>query len=204
MIAVIDYGMGNLGSIIHSLKRIDVSATVTSDPKCVRTARKIILPGVGSFDRGMQNLKNNNLIPSLEEQILDNKVPVLGICLGMQLFSRWSDEGGVEGLGWIEAKTRRFNFCQEKGRLKVPHMGWNAIRPGNHPLLSGITGDDRFYFVHSYHIGEINDEFIIGTTSYGYDFPSVICKDNIMGIQCHPERSHKSGIRILKNFMNLT
>ncbi len=203
MLTVVDYGMGNLGSIVHALRRIDVSAKVTSSPDDIRAADRIILPGVGSFDRGMENLRKRNLIPVLEERVLEDRVPILGICLGMQLFSERSEEGISAGLGWIESNTQRFRFEQNGNRLKIPHMGWNAVQSNDEKLLSKINGEDRFYFVHSYHIGEIREENVIGTTTYGYDFPSVIRKENIMGIQCHPERSHKSGIRILRNFMDL-
>ena len=204
MLVIIDYGMGNLGSVVNALRRVDVFAKVSSSPDEIRTADRVILPGIGSFDRGMMNLRKLNLIKPLEEQAIDNKVPILGICLGMQLFSERSEEGYLEGLGWIESSTQIFRFGQRMDQLKVPHMGWNAIRSDDQALLSGVSEDDRFYFVHSYHIKDIQDEFVIGTTSYGYEFPSVIRKDNIMGIQCHPERSHRSGLRILRNFMDLT
>jgi imidazole glycerol-phosphate synthase subunit HisH len=203
MITIINYGMGNLGSIVNTLRRIGVTAEVTSDPKDVRTADKIILPGVGSFKKGMENLKNAGLIPALEEQVLENDVPILGICLGMQLFSDRSEEGDARGLGWIKSDTIRFNFGSNGSRLKIPHMGWNSVIPTKDPFLAHITPHDRFYFVHSYHISKIEKELVIGTTLYGYEFPSVIRQGNIYGIQCHPERSHSSGVRVLKNFMDL-
>lgn len=204
MLAIVDYGMGNLGSIVHTLRRLNVMATVTSNPDVLRRAERIILPGVGSFDRGIENLGRLQLIPVLEERVLKNRVPILGICLGLQLFCEGSEEGKSKGLGWIESTARRFQFDRNGSRLKIPHMGWNAVRSNDEQLLLGINGQDRFYFVHSYHIGKIREEYVIGTTTYGYDFPSVIRKDNIMGIQCHPERSHQSGLRILRNFMDLT
>lgn len=203
MLAIVDYGMGNLGSIVHALRRIDVAATLTSSPDDIQQADRIILPGVGSFDRGMENLSKRNLIPVLEERVLEDHVPILGICLGMQLFCERSEEGTSQGLGWIESSARRFRFERNGSRLKVPHMGWNAVRTNDKTLLSGINGQDRFYFVHSFHLDDVREENIIGTTSYGYEFPSVIRRGNIMGIQCHPERSHRSGIRILRNFMDL-
>ena len=203
MTTIIDYGMGNLGSIVNTFRRIGVSAKVTSDPDAIRAAKRLILPGVGSFDRGMENLKGAGLIPALEEQVLENGVPILGICLGMQLFSKQSEEGDVQGLGWIKADTVRFQFGSNGGRLKIPHMGWNSVNSTGDSLLANITADDRFYFVHSFHIAHIEEELVTGTTSYGYDFPSVIRQGNIQGIQCHPERSHSSGVRVLKNFMDL-
>ena len=203
MITIIDYGMGNLGSIVNTLRRIGVSGKVTSDSNDVRTADKIILPGVGSFNKGMENLKSAGLVPALEEQVLENDVPILGICLGMQLFSDRSEEGDARGLGWIKADTVRFHFESNGSRLKIPHMGWNSVISTEDPLLANVTPDDRFYFVHSYHIAQIEEELVIGTTLYGYEFPSVIRQGTIYGIQCHPERSHSSGIRVLKNFMDL-
>jgi imidazole glycerol-phosphate synthase subunit HisH len=203
MLAVVDYGMGNLGSIVNTLRRIGVASMVTSSPDDLQQADQIILPGVGSFDRGMENLRQLGLIPILEQRVLEEHVPILGICLGMQLFCEGSEEGASEGLGWIESSTRRFRFSQNGIRLKIPHMGWNAIQTTDETLLSGINGQDRFYFVHSYHIGDIPDEQVIGTTTYCYDFPSVIRRGNIMGIQCHPERSHQSGLRFLRNFTDL-
>jgi imidazole glycerol-phosphate synthase subunit HisH len=203
MTTIIDYGMGNLGSIVNTFRRIGVSARVTSDPDTVRAAKRLVLPGVGSFKRGMENLRGAGLIPALEEQVLENEVPILGICLGMQLFSEQSEEGDVRGLGWIKADTVRFQFGSNGSRLKIPHMGWNAVNANGDPLLAEITVDDRFYFVHSYHLAHIEEELVIGATSYGYDFPSVIRQGNIRGIQCHPERSHSSGVRVLKNFMDL-
>jgi glutamine amidotransferase len=204
MVVIVDYGMGNLGSIVNTLRRIGVSAKVTSDPDDILAADRIILPGVGAFDKGMENLKGAGLVPALEEQVLENGVPILGICLGMQLLSERSAEGHVPGLGWIRGETVRFQFDSNGGRMKIPHMGWNSVEPNGDPLLSTITSDDRFYFVHSYHIARIDEELVSGTTTYGYAFPSVIRQGNIHGIQCHPERSHSSGVRVLKNFVGLS
>lgn len=203
MITIVDYGMGNLGSIANTFRRIGVSAKVTSDPAAVLEAKRLVLPGVGSFKRGMNNLQSAGLIPALEEQVLENRVPILGICLGMQLFTDRSEEGDVAGLGWINADTVRFRIGSNGSRLKIPHMGWNSVSATGDPLLAGITDDDRFYFVHSYHVAKIDEGLVTGTTSYGYEFPSVLRQGNIYGIQCHPERSHSSGVRVLKNFMQL-
>lgn len=203
MTTIVDYGMGNLGSIVNTFRRIGVSAKVTSDPADVLAAKRLILPGVGSFKRGMENLRSAGLIPALEEQVLGRHVPILGICLGMQLFTNMSEEGDVAGLGWINADTVRFQLGSNGSRLKIPHMGWNSVNATEDLLLAGITEDDRFYFVHSYHVAKIDKGLVTGTTSYGYEFPSVIRQDNISGIQCHPERSHSSGVRVLKNFMRM-
>lgn len=203
MIAVIDYGMGNLGSILNTFRRIGVAAKISSNPEEIQNAQKLILPGVGSFKKGIENLKASGLIQVLEEEVVVKKKPILGICLGMQLFSRTSEEGGVNGLGWIDAETVRFRLGPNGNRLKIPHMGWNAVQPSHDPVLAGISLDDRFYFVHSYHLTGVEETSVIGTTTYGYAFPSVVRQDNIIGIQCHPERSHSSGIRIMKNFVSL-
>lgn len=204
MVAVIDYGMGNLGSIVNIFRRLDTAISVTSDPRDIKDADKIILPGVGSFSKGMENLNKLNLVPVLEECVLEDKVPFLGICLGMQLLTKKSEEGAAEGLGWVDAETVRFRLPPQTTRLKIPHMGWNAlsINEGS-PLLEGVTCDDRFYFVHSYHVSGVKNGSVIATTTYGYDFPSIIQKENVFGIQCHPERSHNSGLTLLRNFMRL-
>lgn len=203
MITIVDYGMGNLGSIVHTLRRMDISAKISSQPADIQSAEKIILPGIGSYDKGMENLNRLKLIPVLEEQVLENKIPILGICLGMQLFSNRSEEGNEKGLGWIDSETIRFRFPPADRMLKIPHMGWNRIDTQNESILRDITKEDRFYFVHSYHIANIDEKYSIGTTKYGYEFVSVMQKENIIGIQCHPERSHKSGIKILQNFVRL-
>lgn len=204
MVVVIDYGMGNLGSIVNTFRRLDTAISITSDPRAIKDADKIILPGVGSFSKGIENLKKLNLIPVLEECVLEDKVPFLGICLGMQLLTEKSEEGAVEGLGWVNAETVRFRPVLQMPHFKIPHMGWNALSAKEGAsLLEGVTSDDRFYFVHSYHVSKASDDNVIATTTYGYDFPSVIQKHNIFGIQCHPERSHKSGLKVLKNFMRL-
>lgn len=198
MITIIDFGMGNLGSIRNTLQRQNIEATITSNPEDIIKAEKIILPGVGSFDRGMFNLKELGLLPALKASVLDNRTPILGICLGMQLLSKRSEEGRLKGLQWIDAETVQFRF--DNGR-KIPHMGWNDIKPVKaDPITIGLAPDDRFYFAHSFHISKIDDCLVIGNSDYGYLFPSLIRQDNIIGIQCHPERSHKSGFKILKNF----
>ena len=203
MIVIVDYGMGNPGSIRNTFQRLNIDALISSQPEDLLHAEKIILPGVGSFDRGMHNLKDLGLISALRACVLDNRIPFLGICLGMQLLSQRSDEGEKNGLQWIDAETVRFRF-NDNNRIKIPHMGWNAINPVNaDPVTSRLTHDDRFYFVHSYHISNIDDDLIRGITDYGYSFPSLIRQDNIVGIQCHPERSHGSGMKILKNFLEV-
>jgi len=204
MITIVDFGMGNLGSIRNTFQRLNIEATITSNPQDILKAEKLILPGVGAFDRGMRNLNEFGLLPALRTSVLTNHTPILGICLGMQLLSNRSEEGQVGGLGWIDAETIRFVFDTKDTNRKIPHMGWNDVNPiREDPIVSGVNSEDRFYFVHSYHISNIDEKLVIGTTEYGYSFPSLIRQDNIFGIQCHPERSHRSGFKILQNFMRL-
>jgi glutamine amidotransferase len=202
VIIIVDYGMGNLGTVATKIKKMDTSVVVTSNPEEISRADKIILPGVGSFKAGMENLKNRNLITILNRKVIGEKTPILGICLGMQLFTKKSEEGFVDGLGWIDAETIRFRFHDNQNGLKIPHMGWNTITIKNrHPLLRDLGDHSRFYFVHSYHARCENPENIVAQTEYGYSFPSVITRENIIGVQFHPERSHKFGMKILKNFV---
>jgi len=202
VIVVVDYGMGNLGTVATKIKKMDPSVVISSNPEEISKADKIILPGVGSFKAGMENLRNRNLIDILDKKVVRDKTPILGICLGMQLFTKKSEEGFVDGLGWIDAETIRFRFHTTQKGLKIPHMGWNTITIKNHhPLLGDLGDQPRFYFVHSYHAQCKNPENVVAQTEYGYSFPSVITQENIVGVQFHPERSHKFGMKILKNFV---
>jgi imidazole glycerol-phosphate synthase subunit HisH len=201
MIVIIDYGMGNLGSIANMLKKIGAPAAVSSDPAVIERADKLILPGVGAFDHGMRNLIERGLIPVLNEQVLNRKKTVLGLCLGMQLLTKKSEEGILPGLGWIEAETERFKIDGANAALKIPHMGWNTTHLCQpHWLLAGADAEPRFYFVHSYHIACADESIILATTRYGYDFASIVAKDNIAGVQFHPEKSHWFGMQLLRNF----
>lgn len=201
MIVIVDYKMGNLGSITNIIKKVGHSSIVTSDIGQISKADKIILPGVGSFDKAMENLKDLNLIEVLNQKALIEKVPVLGICLGMQLLTKSSEEGNVDGLGWIDAKTVKFQLSDFPS-LKIPHMGWNEVQlPQKHILCENMYQDPRFYFVHSYHAVCESDANILMTTHFGYDFASGIVKDNIIGVQFHPEKSHKFGMKLFKNFI---
>ncbi|MEZ4731756.1 MAG: imidazole glycerol phosphate synthase subunit HisH [Caldilineaceae bacterium] len=202
MIVIIDYGMGNLGSIVNMLKKIGVVAQVSSDPNIIKQAEKLILPGVGAFDNGMQSLTERNLIEVLNECVLVRKTPILGLCLGIQLFTRCSEEGTLPGLGWIEAETIKFQLGSNSEGLKVPHMGWNYIAiQQESPLFNNMPALSRFYFVHSYHLRCQDHADILATSDYGYDFPSIIRRENIIGAQFHPEKSHKYGMALLRNFV---
>jgi glutamine amidotransferase len=202
MIAIIDYGMGNLGSIANMLKKIGAKAVITSEAATIDAAEKLILPGVGAFDNGMKNLNDLGLIPLLNTKVLKQKTPVLGVCLGMQLITKSSEEGTLPGLGWVEAKTVKFEFNGKPHNLKIPHMGWNFMDlKQDNSILADMYESPRFYFVHSYHVVCQDQKDVLATTDYGYEFASAIAKENIIGMQFHPEKSHKFGMRLFKNFV---
>jgi imidazole glycerol-phosphate synthase subunit HisH len=203
MITIIDYGMGNLGSVLNMLKKVGAQAKISSNPHEIRKAQKILLPGVGAFDTAMQRINESNLKEILNEKALKEKVPILGICLGMQLLTNGSEEGKLSGLGWIEGKTLNF-----KGKindaLKIPHMGWNIAEIQHQNAITlGYEGEIRFYFVHSYYVEVANQNHSMMKTTYGISFDSAIVKDNIFGAQFHPEKSHKFGMNLFKNFAKI-
>jgi glutamine amidotransferase len=203
MIAIVDYGMGNLGSILNMLKSIGANALITSDVDKIYKADKIILPGVGAFDTAMHKINNSELLPLLNEKALVSKIPILGICLGMQLLTNSSEEGILPGLGWIDGQTICFKGAVEK-QFKVPHMGWNLVHSQNeHSLIKDFKDEVRFYFVHSYYVKVRDLENSLLKTEYGTNFDSAIIKDNIFGVQFHPEKSHKYGKQLFKNFVKL-
>lgn len=198
---VVDYGIGNLGSILNMLKKIGVRASLSRASEEVLGANKLILPGVGAFDKAMTNLRERGYIDVLTQRVLVDKIPVLGICLGMQLFSKSSAEGKEEGFGWLDCQTVPFQFNNTSKRLKVPHMGWNRVKIcQNSPLFPANDSEHRFYFVHSYYLQCNNPNDILTTTNYGYEFTSSICHENILGVQFHPEKSHRFGMDFLKAF----
>lgn len=203
MIAVIDYGMGNIASILNMYKRIDRrDVFLTKDPAVINSADKIILPGVGAFDNGMKNLHESGLIPLLNERVLKEKIPVLGICLGMQLLFDKSEEGKEAGLGWIEGEVYKFQQ-NETSSLKIPHMGWNYITPVNSSPLFERESKMKFYFVHSYYARCKNAENVIATCDYNGKFDCAVQKRNIYGVQFHPEKSHKFGMDLLDRFSKI-
>lgn len=205
MITIVDYGMGNLGSIKNMFKYIGVESTIESDVDKIKDASKILLPGVGSFDTAMKKINQNDLKEVLDEKALKEQVPVLGICLGMQLLTNSSEEGTLNGLGWIPAKTLSFkNRIDESYR--IPHMGWNIVKKTNDSeLLNGFEEFDetRFYFVHSYFVKVEKEENSLLKTDYGYDFDSAIFNNNIFGAQFHPEKSHRFGMKLFENFARI-
>lgn len=200
-ITVVDFGMGNLGSILNMLKKVGVPAGLASEPGEILRARKLILPGVGAFASAMNNLRARDYAAALDQKVLVEKTPILGICLGMQLFSRQSEEGQVPGLGWLDAQTVRFQFPASGQQLKVPHMGWNTITVCQEsPLFAETEDERRFYFVHSFHMQCNDPRDILAHTLYGLEFTSVVCRGNILGTQFHPEKSHRFGLAFFRAF----
>lgn len=201
MIAVIDYGMGNVGSIINMLKKIGVPAVLASETDEIEKADKLILPGVGSFDSGMQKLRFSGLSELIIKQAVEHQKPLLGICLGMQLLGRKSEEGQASGLGLIPFDNKRFVF-EENTHLKIPHMGWDIAQTmiEDDPLVAGLDLIQRYYFVHSFHAVCDSEENVLMRCEYGYSFAAAVKKGNIYGVQFHPEKSHKFGMALLENF----
>lgn len=200
MITIVDYKTGNLGSIKNMLKKIGEKSIITSSPELLKDANKIILPGVGSFDIGVKKLKNAGLWDIIIEKVEIQQIPILGICLGAQLMTKGSEEGVEKGFGWVDADTVRFNI-QKGSKLKVPNMGWNYIeiqKPSK--LFEGMLENPRFYFVHSYHFNFNDSNQVLTNSTYFYPFASAFEKGNIVGVQFHPEKSHKFGMSLLKNF----
>ncbi len=203
-VLILNYGMGNLGSVFNMFKKIGVSSKISSDLKDLENSKKILLPGVGAFDTAMQKIQNSNFLEVLNFKAKVEKIPILGICLGMQLLTNSSEEGELPGLGWIDAKTTKFKFAETEN-LKIPHMGWNnVIKNADSPLVKNIDGNSRFYFVHSYHVQVQNNNNSLMKAHYGFDFDAIITNgENVFGAQFHPEKSHKFGMQFLKNFASI-
>lgn len=204
MIVIVDYDMGNIGSIGNMFRRLGVKAVISRDPGVIASADRLIIPGVGSFDQGMANLERFGLRKILDHRVLQERVPVLGICLGMQLMTKSSDEGETAGLGWVDARTVHFKktFEDETDSMRLPHIGWNFVdttRP--HPLLEDLPEDPRFYFVHTYRVVCQDQEDVALRAQYGpVLFTAAFARGNIAGIQCHPEKSHRFGMQVFTNF----
>ncbi len=203
MITILNYGLGNLGSIQNILHLLEVDSKITSDVNIIKKASKIILPGVGAFDSAMRNLKNSKgLFEILNEKALVEKIPVLGICLGMQILTRESEEGVLKGLNWIPGAVHKFPDNNKK--LKIPHMGWNYVKQiKENKLGKNLDKNSKFYFVHSYYVKVENRENVIFTSNHIVNFDAAIQFENIFGVQFHPEKSHKFGVNIFRNFLKI-
>ncbi len=203
MIAIVDYNMGNLASVKNAFATLGKDTVVESDPQKFKNYDKLILPGVGAFGDAMEHLRERNMIEALREFAQSGKY-MFGICLGMQLLFESSEEFGLhEGLGLIQGNVKPFDSSKFSEPLKVPHMGWNKMFTANHPLFNNLDEEHYLYFVHTYHVNCANKEDSIGSTHYGYEFTSAVACGNILGIQPHPEKSHKNGLAILDNFIKL-
>jgi glutamine amidotransferase len=203
MITIIDYNTGNLGSIQNMLAYLGIESHITCDIGLVQDAKKIILPGVGHFDYGMQQLKKSGLIEVLTKKVIEDKTPILGICLGVQLLTEGSEEGTERGLGWIKGKTVSFDKTKLNPNQKIPNMGWADVTDFNQSkLFENMPEVPRFYFVHSYHLQLEDPANCLVCSNYGYSFAAGIEQENILGVQFHPEKSHKYGMKLLENFAN--
>jgi len=201
MITIIDYGMGNLGSVVNMFERIGVLVNISADLTVIKKASKLLLPGVGAFDKAMIRINSCGLREVLDRKATVECVSILGICLGMQLLACSSEEGKLHGLGWIRATSRRF---PARLGIKVPHMGWNVVKPTRGSLLTqDLPNESRFYFVHSYYVCVDHPDDCILKATHGLTFDAAIQHDNIYGVQFHPEKSHKFGMQLLRNFANL-
>ena len=202
MITIVDYGSGNMASISNMLKRIGVDSLMTNSANSIANATKLILPGIGHFGHGMEQLHKRNLIDVLNQKAVIEKIPVLGICLGAQLLTEESEEGGAKGLGWIKGKTISFDKSKLLPHQKIPHMGWTDVHSYiDNGLFRDMFENPRFYFVHSFHLQPSLHEDILVKANYGYEFAAGIVHENIAGVQFHPEKSHKFGMKLLENFV---
>lgn len=204
MIHIVDYGLGNIRALMTSFERLGVVAIRAQNASDLTGATKLILPGVGAFDSALERLNKSGMRDVLDRLVIEQRTPVLGICVGMQMMADSSEEGSMPGLSWIPGQVKQFSTETEFRDLPMPHMGWNDVSPvWSNPLFSGIELDSRFYFLHSYFFKVHSKEHTAAVTSYGIDFASAVSSGNVYGVQFHPEKSHRFGTHLLKNFANL-
>lgn len=204
MIGIIDYGSGNISAIKNIYEVLKIETLVVSKPKDLANVEKIILPGVGSFDQAMNSLNRSGIREELDNCVRQNRMPVLGICVGMQIMANGSEEGKENGLGWIDAQVKRFDDALIPHKPKTPHMGWNSLRSlADNLLLSGVEDDLGFYFVHSYYFSCYDENDEIAKSKYGLEFTCAVNKENVYGVQFHPEKSHANGIKLFENFAKI-
>lgn len=202
-ISILDYNMGNISSVFRALSKNNIECKVIRTYDEIISADKIILPGVGHFGKAIDYLQSNKLDEALHKSILEDKKPILGICLGMQLMCQKSEEGETSGLGWFDASITKMQI-KDTLKYKIPHISWNhAIASKKNKILKGIQSDDEFYFVHSYYVSKTTEDEVLCKTTFEREFISALSKDNIYGVQFHPEKSHESGFQLLKNFAEL-
>lgn len=204
MITIINYGLGNVQAFANVYKRLNIPAAIARNAQDLVGASKLILPGVGAFDHAMELLDGSGMRGAIEEMVLRKAVPVLGVCVGMQILAGSSDEGMLSGLGWINGRVRRFDEKTLPQPPRLPHMGWNDVVPKpDAKLFSGLEQDSRFYFLHSYYVDCASNDNVLATSEYGIAFGCAVRSNNIYGVQFHPEKSHDYGVRLLKNFAEL-
>ncbi|WP_313650359.1 imidazole glycerol phosphate synthase subunit HisH [Pseudomonas soli] len=204
MITIIDYGLGNIHAFVNMYKRLHIPVSVASSADDLRGAKRLILPGVGAFDHAMERLNASGMRPVLDELVMLEKVPVLGICVGMQMLAKSSDEGSLPGLNWINGTVKAFSLAPGLKDLPLPHMGWNDVRPApGIGLFKGMENDARFYFLHSFYFDCEESSSVAASAFYGQDFDCAVAHGNVMGVQFHPEKSHHYGSNLLKNFAEI-
>jgi imidazole glycerol-phosphate synthase subunit HisH len=204
MITIINYGLGNVQAFANVYKRLNIPAVIATGASDLDGATRLILPGVGAFDHAMELLDASGMREKVDHLVLNGKVPVLGVCVGMQILARCSEEGNATGLGWIDGRVRRFDEATLQQPSRLPHMGWNDVVPkGDAKLFSGLEQDSRFYFLHSYYFDCASNDDVLATAEYGIPFGCAVRSNNIYGVQFHPEKSHDYGVRLLKNFAEL-
>jgi imidazole glycerol-phosphate synthase subunit HisH len=204
VISIVDYGLGNVGAFLNMYKRMNIAARPVSDPDDLAAAERIVLPGVGAFDHAMELLEASGLRPVLERKACEEKVPIIGVCVGMQILADKSDEGSCAGLGWVPGTVRHFRSMPEAQSLPLPHMGWNDVQPsGEAGLFRGLEQEARFYFLHSFFFEAADPAEWAATAHYGAPFACAVRRENIWGVQFHPEKSHHFGAALLKNFAEI-